>query len=196
MAEQTENTEIYVDLLPNQKKDEAERQRVADRLQQELEGRLDESIDRSWKLPAIMVKIEGEYLELLIEARQLYVNGYFYSCVAMCGIVNERLIKDVVLASIWIEKEGVVYKPDSEVLKKLEHVDSSRLSEFIAGAGLVAEEACKASQKLVRLRNDHAHARGGKPDKDALDAINHLHKVVEGTVSVYRKVVTDTRARH
>jgi hypothetical protein len=85
MAEKT-----YVDLLPNQKKDEAERQRTADRLRQEFDMRLDASIERSWKLPAILVRIEGEYLELLIEARKLYVDGYFYSCVAMCGIVSER----------------------------------------------------------------------------------------------------------
>jgi hypothetical protein len=39
------------------------------------------------------VKIEGEYLELLIEARKLYVEGYFYSCVAMCGIVAEDSLK-------------------------------------------------------------------------------------------------------
>ena len=78
MAEQIKITRKYIDLLPNQPKDEAERQRVADRLREELEARLNASIERSWKLPAIMVKLEGEYLELLIQARNLYVDGYFY----------------------------------------------------------------------------------------------------------------------
>jgi hypothetical protein len=186
MDEQPTLREVYLDLLPNQPKDEIGRQNAANRLTQEFEGRLDASIERQWQLPPIIVSPEGEYLALLLEARGLYIDGRFYSCVAMCGIVNERLIKDVLRASIWIEKEGIVEKAASSALDKLERVDVSRLSEFIREAGLITEDVFKAAKKLGELRNDYAHARGGQPQNDALKAIKLLHQVVEGTVSIFK----------
>ncbi len=44
-------------------------------------------------------KGNDEYLELLTEARELYRSGHFYSCVAMSGIVAERLVKDLLRQS-------------------------------------------------------------------------------------------------
>ena len=89
MDEQVELREVYIDFLPNQPKNEIFRQYAAERLRQQLEGRPEASVDRQWELPQLIVKPEGEYLELLLEARDLYINGYFYSCVATCGIVGE-----------------------------------------------------------------------------------------------------------
>src|SRR6266498_3138720 len=100
MDEQVETREVYVDFLSNQPKNEISRQNAADRLRWQLAMRLDASIDRGFELPSLIVNNpDGEYLALLLEARQLYIDGYFYACVAMCGIVNERLIKDTLHAA-------------------------------------------------------------------------------------------------
>jgi hypothetical protein len=186
MNEHPSFKEVYLDLLPNQPKNEMGRQNAANLLRQELERRIDDSVERQWDLPPIIVNPEGEYLDLLLEARKLYVDGYFYSCVAMCGIVNERLIKDVLRASIWIEKEGKVEKPASKVFDQLERVDIGSLARFTWEAGLITKEEFNASKKLGELRNDYAHARGRQSQPDALKAIKYLHQVVEGTVSVFK----------
>src|SRR6266542_7151463 len=102
MDEQPTLREVYLDLLPNQPKDEIGRQNAATRLRQQLEMRIEASVERQWDLPPIIVNPEGEYLALLLEARDLYIDGRFYSCVAMCGIVNQRLIKDTIRASVLI----------------------------------------------------------------------------------------------
>jgi hypothetical protein len=151
-----------------------------------LEKRIDASVDRVWDLPAIIVKAEGEYLNLLREARDLYLDGRFYSCVAMCGIVSERIIKDMLRASIWVEKDGQAERPESEAFDELEHAEAYRLARFFLKANLLSKEAFKAAQDLGTLRNKYAHARGGEPQSDALDAIKLLHKVIDGTVSVFK----------
>jgi hypothetical protein len=186
MDEQTEQKVIHLDLLSNQPKNEISRQNAAHRLWQQLEDRLEASVDRQWELPPIIVNPEGEYLELLKEARDLYIDGRFYSCVAMCGIVNERLIKDALRASVLIEKNGKVERPVSKVFDQLEYADLSSLAKFIREAGLLSEEAFSAAIDLVRLRNAYAHARGRQSQNDALNAIKYLHQVVEGTVSVFK----------
>lgn len=186
MDDKLEQREVYVDLLMNQPKNEINRKYAADRFREQFERCLEASIDRYWDLPQLIVEPEGEYLELLLEARDLYISGRFYSCVAMCGIVNERLIKDTLRASVLIDKDGKVERPESEAFNQLERVDVSSLARFIQKTGLLSEEAYKAAKRLGELRNDYAHARGSKPDKDALDAIKLLHQVVEGTVSVLK----------
>jgi len=186
MEEQTEQKVVYLDLLSNQPKNEISRQNAAVRLWQQLEGRIDAAIDRQWELPPIIVNPEGEYLELLKEARDLYIDGRFYSCVATCGIVSERIIKDMLRASIKIEKDGKVETPESEAFDELEYAEAFRLAKFFLKAGLLSKEAFKAAQALLELRNNYAHARGRQPKEDALKAIKLLHEVVEGTVSVLK----------
>jgi|SRR6266498_181374 hypothetical protein len=187
MDEQVETREVYVDFLSNQPKNEISRQNAADRLRWQLAMRLDASIDRGFELPSLIVNNpDGEYLALLLEARQLYIDGYFYACVAMCGIVNERLIKDTLRAAVLIEKDGKVERPVDKVFDQLERVEIRALAEFIRQAGLLPEEAFNAAKDLGDLRNKYAHARGRQSKNDALNAIKLLQEVVEGTVSVLK----------
>jgi hypothetical protein len=186
MGKQPDFKGIYVDLLPNQPKDEIGLQNAENRLREKFEGGIEAAKERYWELPPIIVILQGEYLDLLLEARDLYLAGYFYSCVAMCGIVSERIIKDMLRASIWVKKDGKVEKPESEAFDELEHAEAYRLAKFFLKAGLLSKEAFKAAQDLGALRNKYAHARGGEPQSDALDAIKYLHKVIEDTVSIYK----------
>jgi len=105
-------------------------------------------------------------------------------------------MKDMLRASIKIERDGNLHTPGSEAFEHLEHIEALRLARFLQKVGLLPKEAFSAAHKLVELRNKYAHARGGNPDQDALDAIGHLHQVVKGTVSVYEQVIADTIARH
>jgi hypothetical protein len=156
-------------------------------LRRKLEMQLAASVERIWDLPPLMVIYTGgEYLKLLREARDLYVDGYFYSCVATCGIVSERIIKDILCASIKIEKDGIVETPENEVIEELEQIDVFRIAKLLRKTELLSRETFKAVDNLVQLRNKYAHARGREAQTDALNAIKLLHQVVEGTVSVFK----------
>lgn len=180
-------TEVFLDLLPNQPKNDQGRENTRQMLREQFEDRLSASVERIWELPPIILQQpKNEYAGLLLEARELLVAGYFYSCVAMCGIVGERLVKDVLRAAVLVEREGRVVRPPEPAFDQLERVEISGLARFSKEAQLLSDEAGEAAAKLGELRNNYAHARGKDSSKDAIEAIRLLHVLVEGTVSVFK----------
>lgn len=108
MSKKQELMPVYVDLLPNQPKNAEVRELFGRQLTEAFEKRLPAAVERIWELPPLMVKEPlGEYVSLLREARDLFVDGRFYACVAMCGIVGERLVKDALRASVLVKKKTV-----------------------------------------------------------------------------------------
>jgi hypothetical protein len=105
----------------------------------------------------------------------------------MCGIVGERLVKDVMRAAVRIEKDGAIEQPVEKAFDQLERVEVSSMVRFLKEAGLLSETASRAADELLQLRNAYAHARGKSPEDDAAKAVTWLHAVVEDTVSVFKQ---------
>src|ERR1700727_1694594 len=98
---------IYVDFTTNQPKSDTAQEEFRQNLRHRFDQDLPGAVERVWELPPLALhRPNDEYLTLLLEARALFVAGYFYSCVAMCGIVGERLVKDVLRVSILIVGAG------------------------------------------------------------------------------------------
>lgn len=183
---------VYLDLLPNQPKNDKTRGEFRKVLLDRFEGQLNEAVERIWNLPPLILELKDDAFEpytfLLLEARELYVHGHFYSCVAMCGVVGERLVKDVLRTSVFIKKDGQdPGRPPDVAFDQLERVEVSGLVRFLKEADLLSSRAAKAAEKLSELRNSYAHARGKNPHDDALKAIEYLHEIVEDTVSVFKR---------
>lgn len=179
--------EVYLDLLPNQPRNDQTREQNRQMMRERFEQRLPEAVERIWELPPIILKQPGAYVDLLLESRELFIAGHFYSCVAMCGIVAERLVKDMLRASVLIYKEGLPpSRPTDVAFNQLEHVEVRGIISFLKEAGLIEDKAKKAADELGNLRNQYAHARGKEPHADAIKAIKMLHTLVEGTVSVFK----------
>ena len=178
---------VFLDLTPNQPKNAKTLEQFAKMLRARSESRVSNAVERIWELPPIVLQEpDGEHMSLLVEARELFLWGHFYSCVAMCGIVGERLVKDVMRASVLVEREGHAHRPKDAAFDQLERVEVSGIVRFLKDAELLSDKAAEASGKLDGLRNKYAHARGKDPEKDALEAIKQLHTLVEGTVSVFK----------
>lgn len=187
MPDETSNIGLFLDLLPNQPKNKESRDSFAQIFKSRFGDQLPSMVERVWELPPIILKQPfGEYLSLLTETRELFLAAHFYSCVAMCGIVCERLIKDVLKASIFVRKDGNIISPSDTAFDQLERVDISGIIRFLEKAMLLSPEASKVAQSLGELRNRYAHARGKDPQKDAQEAIRLLHAVIEDTVSVFK----------
>jgi hypothetical protein len=178
--------EVYVDFLPNQPKNVQTRQKLGRWIRQGFEKRLPEAVERMWDLPPMMVKRDGEYLALLLEARQLYLEGYFYPCVAMCGIVGERLAKDALRASVLVQKGRLPKRPSDAAFDQFERVEINGIVRFLREAEVLTTEAAKAAEDLIQLRNQYAHARGKASQAEAIKGIKLLHTLVEDTVSVFK----------
>lgn len=180
----------YVDFTPGHAAHPEMREGIASSHRQTLEANLDQIISRQAQLPNLFVHNDSPsvklVVDLLIEARTLYTFGYHYSCVAMCGIVVERIIKDIVRHSVSINANGNLSTPTPKAFDQLEHVDIRSLINFCAECGLLPEKAKSAAGKLGELRNKYAHARGPNPEVDALRAVGFLHEVIDQTVSVFK----------
>ncbi|MBI4458577.1 MAG: hypothetical protein HY648_00790 [Acidobacteria bacterium] len=178
--------EVFLDFLPNQPNNAQTRKEFGSLIRQRFEKGLPESVERMWDLPPMMVKPRGEYLSLLLEARELYIAGYFYSCVAMCGIVGERLVKDALRASVLVQKGGSAKLPSDRAFDQFERVEVNGIVRFLKEADVLATEVAKAADDLIQLRNQYAHARGKASQADAIKGIQLLHVLVEDTVSVFK----------
>jgi hypothetical protein len=141
-------------------------------------------IDRASNLPPVMVRI-GPHVPLLVMARELFVQGQFYACVAMCGIAAERIILDAFKASLRVEVDGSVKMADNDARIELEGVGAKAISLFLIHAGVLDSSLKKPLRELGELRNAYAHASGKNPQADAEAAMRHLHAIVNRTVSVF-----------
>jgi hypothetical protein len=178
---------VYVDFSANRPKTEQAKDEFREQLQIRFDKNLPDAVDRMFELPPLVLQTpDGEYLNLLLEARQLFVTGYFYSCVAMCGIVGERLVKDLLRASLLILRVAGPERPTDAAFDQLERVEISALLQFVGEAELLEDGPRTAAKKLLEMRNQYAHARGKNPFEDAKKAIGWLHALVEGTVSLLK----------
>ncbi|HUT14375.1 MAG TPA: hypothetical protein VMY42_28070 [Thermoguttaceae bacterium] len=191
MSQEQRRIPVYVDFTPNYAAHPETKETTASFHRQWLETNLDAIIDRQSQLPIMMIHHDGPavklVVDLLLEARQLFCLGYHYSCVAMCGIVVERIIKDILRHNLLVARNNEVGSPSHKAFDQIERVDVRSLINFVAESGLISNDVKAAAVKLGDLRNQYAHARGQSPDADALKAIEHLHTVVGGTVSVLKE---------
>lgn len=176
---------LYID-YHNESRNDQVREEIRLYLRHRFEEKLPEAVERIWDLPNLVLKPSEIYTELLIEAFDLYIDGYFYSCVAMCGIVGERIIKDELRAAVLIKKGNQVRSPDSTAFDQFERLDVSSIARFLNKAELLSDKAFKAADSLGQLRNSYVHARGKDPKADAISAIKMLHMLIEDTVSIFK----------
>lgn len=183
--EQDQLISLFVDFLPNHATNPMLAESLKDSYRKRLESDLDNIIVRQGQLTALMVE-PGEYVQLLVESRTLFCFGYFYACVAMCGIVAERIIKNIMRNNVYTVDGNAAYKPSDKAFDQLERVDIRSITNFLAEAKLISADAKAAAINLGDLRNQYAHARGQNPEKDALKAITSLQKIVDETVSILK----------
>lgn len=123
------------------------------------------------QLPPLLIEA-GPYCNLLREARDVFVDGHFYACVAMCGISFERFQRDKAKPygatqryKIWEIrnklKENKVLSPETLIL-------------------------CK---NMADLRNIYAHGQGLKPKEDAFKALKWMHLFIDKETNLMRDYV-------
>lgn len=157
---------------------------IKERLATHLTVDPDETLRRWSELPDLD-PTAGPHVALLLEARELYRHGHFYSCVAMCGIASERIVKDLASEGLAVRKDDEAVELPEEAVPELDRFELSALARVLTKAGLLTADARKAVLALAELRNRYAHGSGTKPHEDALKAIGLLHDVVNRTVSLF-----------
>jgi len=127
--------------------------------------------ERLSQLPALLIEV-GAYCGLIREARDVFVDGHFYSCVAMCGISFERFQRDKAKPYAATRKHSM--REVRDILEKNKGLKS--------GTFTLCEE-------MANLRNDYAHGHGLKPKEDALKALEWMHRFIDNETNLMRDYV-------
>jgi len=131
-------------------------------------GAMDERLSQ---LPPLLIEV-GPYCKLLKEARDVFVDGHFYVCVAMCGISLERFQRDKA-------------KPYGATRKhKIWEVRNMLQKNRILKSGTLT--LCK---NMADLRNEYAHGHGLKPKEDALKALTWMHSFIDKETNLMRDYI-------
>ncbi len=150
------------------------------RIEQEMQAATDK-VRRYLKLPAYIIYQDDEVLPLLLEARESYIDGHFFSCIAASVTAADRICNGL------LERYGV----DRNTRRKL--LEENTLGQKIPQLRrrkLIGAAQQETLESLNILRKKHLHPKyavGGRTmRRDAFSALTLLHKFLEGTLSVFR----------
>jgi len=161
----------YADFRPNAAKRDL-KEELLKRPQEQGESPLARDIlERLSQLPPLLIE-DGPYCRLIREARDVFIDGHFYACVAMCGISFERFQRDRA-APYGATRKHKMW----QVRRILE--DNKAL---LPGTFCLCE-------KMADLRNDYAHGHGLNPREDALKSLGWMHSFIDNETNLMRDYV-------
>ncbi|MCX5633608.1 MAG: hypothetical protein NTW93_08055 [Phycisphaerae bacterium] len=169
----------YVDFRPNEAKfrlSEESSKGSQKPLAELPSGAMDEKSfhhkdERLSQLPPLLIDA-GPYCNLLKEARDVFVDGHFYACVAMCGISFERFQRDKA-------------KPYGATRKH----KMPRIRKILQENKVLKVETLALCKKMAKLRNDYAHGDGPNPKEDALKALQWMHSFIDNETNLMRDYI-------
>jgi hypothetical protein len=120
-------------------------------------------------LPPLLME-NGPYCALMREARDVFVDGHFYACVAMCGISFERFQRDKA------KPYGIKRKDNMEQIRGVLQ-------------GVVLPETLDLCERMAKLRNKYAHGDGPNPREDALKTLKWMHSFIDNETNLMKDYV-------
>jgi len=127
--------------------------------------------ERLAQLPPLLME-DGPYCRLIREARDVFVDGHFYACVAMCGISFERFQRDKAAPYGARRKHKML-----------------KVRRILKENSVLKVETLALCKKMAKLRNDYAHGDGLKPKEDALKALTWIHSFIDNETNLMRDYV-------
>jgi hypothetical protein len=167
----------YADFSPNAAKLHLQEQLSKSSQEQLVESPLGEhpltpdTYERFSQLPPLLIE-NGSYCGLIKEARDVFVDGYFYACVAMCGISFERFQRDKA------EPYGTTRKHTMSHIRSILQKNQALSPETLS--------LCKS---MADLRNEYAHGHGLNPKEDARKSLSWMHSFIDNETNLMRDYI-------
>ena len=130
-----------------------------------------ERLERLSQLPPLLIE-DGAYCRLIREARDVFIDGHFYACVAMCGISFERFQRD---------------KAKPYGAKPKDRMDQVR--RILEKNEVLSPETLTLCKSMADLRNKYAHGDGPNPKEDALRSLRWMHSFIDAETNLMRDYV-------
>jgi len=126
-----------------------------------------------------MINYRSEYEDFLNEAKELLSYGYYYSCVAMCCMLAEHIIRNILRKKILGDKSYVMIS--SEETKVIDAFPSNLICKFLFENELVDETVVDAFEDLANLRNKYFQIYVKPSEKNARLSTELLENIIKKT---------------
>jgi hypothetical protein len=126
---------------------------------------------------------EGKIVDLLKEVIASYNLGLYYSTIALCGMIAERLCYDIIdFSEMWSDGRRI----DEHEKKKYYNLQLIELIDFLFEIGIIDDKNNKLLHRIRKIRNSHVHPKMISDLKvDALEIFNLLCEVIENLFSQF-----------
>jgi hypothetical protein len=127
--------------------------------------------ERLSQLPPLLIE-DGHYCHLIKEARDVFVDGHFYACVAMCGISFERFQRD-----------------KAEPYGAMRRHTMAKIRNILQSNRVLSPSTITLCKHMAELRNEYAHGHGLNPKEDALKSLTWMHSFIDNETNLMRDYV-------
>lgn len=181
---QLENKEYIIDITKDtySKLDKKGRREYRKQLSKEFkkyfDAKLNEVVSRSISVENLNVIKNIAFFDLVSEARSLYIEGFYYSTVALCGVIGENICRTIVESA-----EITINQKKLENKKPLIKLDFSALNKILIGLNLISQNSYRNLEIIRKLRNDYVHGKTlsniTNAKKDAKISINCIITILK-----------------
>lgn len=181
---QLENKEYIIDITKDtySKLDKKGRREYRKQLSKEFkkyfDAKLNEIVNRSISIENLNVIGNIPFFDLVSEARSLYIEGFYYSTVALCGVIGENICRTIVESA-----EITINHKKLENRNPLIKLDFSALNNILIGLNLISQNSYRNLEIIRKLRNDYLHGKTlsniTNAKKDAEISINCIIKILK-----------------
>lgn len=181
---QLENKEYIIDITKDtySKLDKKGRREYRKQLSREFkkyfDAKLNEVVSRSISIENLNIIKNIAFFDLVSEARSLYIEGFYYSTVALCGVIGENICRTIVESA-----EITINQKKLENKKPLIKLDFSALNNILIGLNLISQNSYLNLENIRKLRNEYVHGKTlsniATAKKDAEISINYIITILK-----------------
>lgn len=144
---------LYEALPPNQKRD-LER-RVKEWLLSTFQLDLDEKVARTFSTGSFgPLPLVHQFVKFMPELFQLFINGLYYSTIALAGVTAERFCIDLVLMTDFKVNDRSLSEQEKQAITEVRFFD---LIELVTKWQLIHESTTTKLHDIRRTRNKYVH---------------------------------------
>lgn len=115
-----------------------------------------------------------KYNNLVMEARELYFQEFYYSCVVMSCSIAEYILRDLFFDNIYINMVHLSNKTQ----KYLSFIKAKTICEFLVSESVIQKNLLASFKVLGELHSKYSNITAKSPKEDAKRALYHLHKIL------------------
>lgn len=142
---------------------------------------IEEKLKRVSKLDSPSISIIGEYSRHLMEIKDAYVMGYFYPALTGACCLGERIFNVLLLKLKNYYKNSEHY---GKICRKSSFQKWNSAIRILTDWKVITKDLSNHFIKLEKIRHSSVHYQDIKDIEDVtLEAINEIHRIVEGLFS-------------